>query len=86
MNSPLLYRKVLRRLRKEQYLKTTFDSSRRNEVNWFPVRHEVNVIHIDGITQNEERMKYVESLTHETAINISFFFFFASQTEMEVPG
>ena len=28
MNSPLLYRKVLRRLRKEQYLKTTFDSSR----------------------------------------------------------
>ena len=64
MNLPLLYRKVLRRLRKEQYLKTTFDSSRRNEVNWFPVRHEVNVIHIDGITQNEERMKYVESLTH----------------------
>ena len=64
MNSPLLYRKVLRRLRKEQYLKTTFDNSRRNEVNWFPVRHEVNVIHIDGITQNEERMKYVESITH----------------------
>ena len=64
MNSPLLYRKVLRRLRKEQYLKTTFDSSRRNEVNGFPVRHEVNVIHIDGITQNEERMKYVELITH----------------------
>ena len=28
MNSPTLYRKVLRRLRKEQYLKTTLDSSR----------------------------------------------------------
>ena len=55
MNSPALYRKVLRRLGKEQYLKTTFDSSRRNEVN---------VIHVDGITQNEERMKYVELITH----------------------
>ena len=28
MNSPPLYSKGLRRLRKEQYLKTTFDSSR----------------------------------------------------------
>ena len=28
MNSPPLYRKVLRRLHKEEYLKTTFDSNR----------------------------------------------------------
>ena len=148
MNSPPLYRKVLRRLDKEQYLKTTFDSAVHfrigrlgvvfwivlwisgsqlpiicvtqepitwseqllcsrvtaflitslfleqfwrefwapykshkpdrktyrpekgllrklwNEVNCFPVSHKVNVIHIHGITQNEEGMKYVELITH----------------------
>ena len=35
-----------------------------NEVNWFPVSNKVDVIHIHGITQNEERMKYVELITH----------------------
>ena len=148
MNSPPLYRKVLKRLHKEQYLKTAFYSSRPfrigrlcvvfwivlwisrlqlpiicvtqepitwseqllcsrvtaflitslfleqfwrefwapykshkpdrktyrpekgllrklwNEVNCFPVSHKVNVIHIHGITQNEEGMKYVELITH----------------------
>ena len=46
-----------------------------NEVNWFPVSHKVNVIHIHGITQNEERMKYVELITHKSAIRSSYFSF-----------
>ena len=46
MNSPPLYRKVLRRLRKEQYLKTTFDSSRpfqNRKIARSPLNRAVNI-------------------------------------------
>ena len=35
-----------------------------NKVNWFPVSHKVNYIHIHGVSRKEEWMKEFELITH----------------------
>ena len=46
-----------------------------NKVNWFPVSHKVNVIHIHGITPKEEWMKQFVLITHNLRSRVLNFHF-----------